>query len=261
MAKSLSLTFNYLKFNLMSAMEYRGAFALQVFGMLLNDMALLFFWGVFYTQFPTLNGWALRDVLTLYALVAATFALSNILFGNGFNLARLIATGSLDYYLALPASPLLHMLVSHMEVPAWGDLLFGVGLFAALWGLHPAAWLLFIIGSVLGAMVMVAFAVALGSLAFYLGNAEALASQGLNALLSFAMYPIDLFPYAMRILLFTLIPAAFLGNVTASLVRDFDWLSLAAYALGALIILLLARWLFYRGLRRYESGNLLIARI
>jgi viologen exporter family transport system permease protein len=261
MFKTISLTYEYFKFNLMSAMEYRGAFVLQAFGMALNDLAMLFFWGVFYTQFPALQGWALKDVLTLYAIVAANYGVSNILFGNSFELARIIATGGLDYYLALPVSPLVHMLISRMSLSAWGDLLFGVALFGALWGADPLAWLLFVIGMLLGGAVMVAFAVVLGSLAFYLGNAETLAAQGVNALISFSTYPIDVFPFAVRIVLFTVIPAAFLSSIPANLVRGFDWLSLTGYFAGTFAILVAARWVFYRGLRHYESGNLLIARM
>ncbi len=261
MLKATSLTFEYLKFNLMSAMEYRGAFIMQAFGMVLNDLALLFFWVVFYTQFPALKGWALRDVLTLYAIVAANFGVANILFGNSFNLARVIATGGLDYYLALPISPLLHALVSRMNLSAWGDLIFGVGLFAYLWGAEPVAWLLFLVGTVFGAAVMIAFAVALGSLAFYLGNAESLAESGISALISFSVYPTDLFPFAVRVVLYTLIPAAFTSSIPADLVRGFDWQLLVGYFVGSLLILLLARWIFYRGLRHYESGNLLVARV
>lgn len=259
--KNITLTFEYLKFNFMSALEYRGAFMLQAFGMLLNDIALLFFWGVFFTQFSALQGSALRDVLTLYAIVAANFGAGNIVFGNGFELARIIATGGLDYYLALPVSPLVHVLVSRMNLSAWGDLIFGIGLFAFLWGAEPRAWALFLVGMVLGVAVMVAFAVALGSLAFYLGNAESLAMQGIGALINFSTYPIDLFPFAVRLVLFTLIPAAFLSSIPANLVRGFDWLSLLGYLGGALVILLIARWIFYRGLRHYESGNLLVARM
>jgi len=245
----------------MSAMEYRGAFLLQAFGMALNDVALLFFWGVFYTQFPALRGWDLHAVLTLYAIVATNFGVGNILFGNGFELARIIATGGLDYYLALPVSPLTHVLVSRMNLSAWGDLLFGVGLFAVLWGASPAAWLLFVVGAALGAAVMIAFAVAFGSLAFYLGNAETLAAQSVGAFISFSTYPIDFFPLGVRVLLYTLIPAAFMSSIPASLVRGFDWLSLLGYFAGSLAILFSARWIFYRGLRRYESGNLLAARM
>jgi ABC-2 type transport system permease protein len=261
MRKAFALTLQYLKFNFMSAMEYRTAFVLQMLGMVLNDLALLFFWGVFYTQFSALNGWSLHDVLTLYALVAANFGVCNILFGNGFSLARIIATGALDYYLALPASPLLHVFVSHMEVSAWGDLLFGILLYAALWGADPAAWLLFLTGAALGAAVMVSFAVAAGSLAFFLGNAEALAAQGQNAIVSFSMYPVDVFPFGVRLVLFTLIPAAFLSSIPAGLVRGFDWGALLLYGAGTLAIVLVARAIFYNGLRRYESGNLVLARL
>jgi len=261
MRKAITLTLEYLKFNFMSAMEYRTAFLLQMLGMALNDLALLFFWGVFYTQFSALNGWSLRDVLTLYALVAANFGVCNVLFGNGFNLARIIATGGLDYYLALPASPLLHVLVSHMEVTAWGDLLFGIVLYASLWGADPVAWVLFLTGAVFGAAVLVSFAVSAGSLAFFLGNAEALAAQGQNAIVSFSMYPVDVFPLAVRLILFTLIPAAFLSSIPAGLVRGFDWGALVLYAVGTLLIVLVARGIFYGGLRRYESGNLVVARL
>lgn len=261
MTKAFSLILNYLKFNLMSAMEYRGAFLLQMFGMALNDVAMIFFWGVFFTQFPPLNGWALHDVLTLYAMLAANYAVGNIIFGNCFNLARIIVTGGLDYYMALPASPLLHVLVSHMEVPAWGDLFFGIVLFAILWGANPAAWLLFLTCAVIGTFALVAFAVVLGSLAFYLGNADSLSGLGINAITTFSVYPIDLFPMALRLLLYTLIPAAFLSSIPATLVRGFDWSMLLAYAAGGLALLLGARWVFYRGLRRYESGNLVVARM
>jgi ABC-2 type transport system permease protein len=261
MTKAFSLTLNYLGFNLMSAMEYRGAFLLQMFGMALNDVAMLFFWGVFYTMFGALNGWALHDVLTLYAMVAANYAIGNIIFGNCFSLGRIIATGGLDYYLALPASPLLHVLVSHMEVPAWGDLLFGIVLFAVLWGANPAAWLLFLMGAIVGTLALVAFAIVLGSLAFFLGNADSLSGLGINAITTFSMYPIDLFPLALRLLLYTLIPAAFLSSIPATLVRDFDWTVLLAYAAGGVALVLGARWVFYRGLRRYESGNLVVARM
>ena len=57
------------------------------------------------------------------------------------------------------------------------------------------------------------------------------------------------------------IPAAFLSSIPAGLVRGFDWGALALYAAGTLLIVLAARGIFYGGLRRYESGNLVVARL
>ena len=103
--KSFRLTLRYVRHNLMSAMAYRTAFILQVFGMLLNDVMLLFFWTILFSRFPSLNGWGLRDVVTLYGLVALSFGLATGVCGNSGRVAHIIANGELDYYLTLPVDP------------------------------------------------------------------------------------------------------------------------------------------------------------
>jgi ABC-type uncharacterized transport system permease subunit len=75
---------------------------------------------------------------------------------------------------------------------------------------------------------------------------------------SFA-YPADLFSRSLSIvlfiLLFTILPAAFIGAVPAEFVRTFTWSALAQLLAAALIFLSLAVLAFQRGLRRYESGS------
>jgi ABC-2 type transport system permease protein len=241
-------------------MAYRGAFFIQVFGMMLNNLMLLFFWKMLFTRFPTLNGWELQDVVTLYAVVAAGFGLAGIVCGNAGNVARTITTGDLDYYLALPADPLLHLLVSRMAITDWGDLMFGLLLYFIT---VPLAWRrvpLFLLLTVLIAVIFVAFSVVVGSLTFWLGRADQLAFRLRIALLNFSLYPIDIFPGAARLLLYTLIPSAFVGSVPAQLLHRFDLGSLLGLVGCALAFSLLARWIFYRGLRRYASGNLVTVR-
>jgi len=107
---------------------------------------------------------------------------------------------------------------------------------------------------------MISFAVLVGSLTFWVGNADNLATQAINALVTFGMYPIEIFPGTVQLLLYTLIPAAFVGSLPAGLLSDFRWerlLLLLAFAAG---LAGLARWVFQRGLRRYESGNLVTVR-
>jgi ABC-2 type transport system permease protein len=62
------------------------------------------------------------------------------------------------------------------------------------------------------------------------------------------------------VLLFTLLPAGFLSYIPVQLLRQFDpaWFAAElAVVIGALFVSIAV---FYRGLRRYESGNLLILR-
>ena len=49
--KTPRLIWAYMRHNLMSAMAYREAFFLQVFGMLINDLMLLVFWVVLFRYF------------------------------------------------------------------------------------------------------------------------------------------------------------------------------------------------------------------
>jgi ABC-2 type transport system permease protein len=250
----------YLRHNLKSAMAYRGAFLLQVFGMMLNNTVLLFFWWVLFSQLPSLRGWNLNQVMILYALVALAFGLANIVCGNGFLVARIIVRGDLDYYLALPADPLLHLLVSRMSLSAWGDMAFGLLVFLFA---DPDRWRhlpLFLLLGLLAAIVIVAFSVLVGSLAFWVGNADNLATQAINALITFGIYPIEIFPGVIQWLLYTLIPAAFVGSMPAGLLSDFSWGRLGLLLAAAAGSALAARAVFQRGLRRYESGNLVIVR-
>jgi ABC-2 type transport system permease protein len=258
--KLLRLVAGYLRHNLMSAMAYRGAFLLQVAGMILNDVTLLFFWWVLFERLPSLRGWSLAHVMMLYGMVAFGFGLANVVCGNAFFVARTVVRGELDYYLALPADPLVHLLVSRMSLPAWGDVVFGLAIFFVA---DPSPWRhlpLFLLLGTIAAAVIVSFAVIVGSLAFWVGNADNLAAQAINALITFGIYPIEIFPGAVQWLLYTLIPAAFIGSMPATLLVDFDWSRLGFLVLAAAGMLVAARLVFQWGLRRYESGNLVVVR-
>ena len=258
--KIIRLVLGYLRHNLMAAMAYRGAFFLQAFGMLLNDVMLLFFWWVLFNRLPSLQGWDLKGVMTIYGIVAFGFGLGTAVCGNAFLVARIIASGDLDYYLALPADPLVHLLVSRMSLSAWGDTLFGLIVFLIA---APGRWMnlpLFLVLGLITGLILVAFSVLVGSLAFWMGNADNLAVQAINAMIIFSLYPIEIFPGVVRVLLYTLIPAAFVGSIPAVLLSDFQWKRLATLVAFAAGITLAARWVFRRGLRRYESGNLVTVR-
>ena len=244
----------------MSVMAYREAFILQAFGMLINDLMLLVFWVVLFSRFPNIRGWDLPGVVTLYGLVATGYGIATVIFGNAGRVAQLITNGDLDYYLALPADPLVHLLVSRSSLSAWGELMFGIGVYlladAGHWVLLP----LFLGLATLSSLVLVAFLVIIGSLAFWLGQSQNLSMQLSNALITFGLYPMDIFPGVVKLLLYTLIPAAFVGSVPAALLVSFSWGRLAGIISFSLGAVLFARWVFYRGLRRYTSGNLVTTR-
>jgi ABC-2 type transport system permease protein len=69
------------------------------------------------------------------------------------------------------------------------------------------------------------------------------------------IYPEPIFGGGIRLLLYTLIPAAFSGFLPARLVRNPSWAAAASAISGAACLVALALVIFARGRRRYESGN------
>lgn len=251
----------YLAANLQSAMEYRSSFISQVFFMFCNDVLLLFFWWVLFRSIPNLNNWQLHDVMLLYAVGASAYAFQMIFFGASMNLAHIIAEGGLDFYLTLPRNPLWHVLITRSSTSAWGDLVFGVIVYTWATGGNWEKLLLYPFFVVTGGITSMAFAVIVGSLAFFWGHCESIAAQLNNALISFSLYPESIFTPSVRLLLYVVIPAGFVTYLPVRLVHQFNWNLYLAIIGAAITSTVLAVLLFQAGLKRYESGNLMVTRL
>jgi ABC-2 type transport system permease protein len=243
------------KAGLAGAMEYRAAFLTQVVGMMLNNAVYFLFWVIFFDRFEQVRGWQLGDMFVLFGLVASGFGLAAFLFGNVLNLAEVIRSGRLDYYLALPQPVLIHALASRPVTSGLGDALYGLISFLLAGEITPGSLGRFLLGVLISLTIFLSFMVSVHSLAFWLGSAQLLSEQALQAVLTFSLYPITLFDGTAKFALFTLVPAAFIGALPAEFVRAFTWGSLGQLAAGAVIFLGLALGLFHAGLRRYESGS------
>jgi ABC-2 type transport system permease protein len=88
-----------------------------------------------------------------------------------------------------------------------------------------------------------------------MGNAQQMSTQAMNAVLTFSLYPNSLFSGPARFVLFTLIPAGFIGAVPVEIVKERSLVLLLGLMGAAVIIWVVAAVVFYVGLRRYESGS------
>jgi len=105
------------------------------------------------------------------------------------------------------------------------------------------------------ALVFVASGIVFFSLAFWLGRVETLARQLWELLITFSLYPEPLFGGMLRLALFTILPAGFVGYLPARVVHAPSLLHVSLLAVGAGTYLALAVLVFDRGLRRYASGS------
>ena len=76
-----------------------------------------------------------------------------------------------------------------------------------------------------------------------------------DALFLFALYPTNIYSGVLQVVMFTLIPAGVISYLPVELARQFSWLQLFLLVGSSLGFLALAFFVFYSGLKKYESGN------
>lgn len=255
------LMFYYFKFNISSVMEYRVSFIIQSFGMVLNNSAFIFFWWILFNNVNSIGGYGFQDEMMLWAIMSSSFGICFIVFGNINLVTRMILNGELDTYLLQPKDPLVNIICSKTSVSAWGDALYGIILFLLIKGFDIRTFLLFLSLCVTGALIFASVLVTFHSLSFFSGNTEGLTQLITEFLISFSIYPEGIFNNSIKYILYTIIPVAFIVYIPAKVVNQFSVLKLMEVLAVAVIWIIIAYTMFYKGLKKYESGNLIINKL
>lgn len=257
----LRLLWLYFKFNLSASMEYRGSFLLQVFGMVLNNASFIFFWWIIFGRTGSIKGYRFEDILYMWAISTAAFGFAFVVFGNIRNITNIIVNGDLDSYLLQPKDAYLNVLCSRTMISAWGDLAYGFILFVVVDGLHPLRLLLFLLFTVLGGLLMGSVIAAAETLTFFIGNASAIGRLATEFLISFTVYPESIYKGLVKWILYTLMPAGFIVFMPIKILKAFSWGNLGILLVIDSIYVLGTYALFQKGLKRYESGNLITTKL
>ncbi len=241
---------------LLEAWTNRRSFWLQVSMMIANDLVWIAFWVLFFNRVGSVRGWDGSRIILLYAILTTGAGGALGLLANSRRIGRIAAGGELDPVLTLPVRPLAYLLCRRVDTSLLGDLLFGPVLFLGFAGPTLERFGIYLIGSLTAAIVIVSFLVFLGSLTMVAGGRGEQADLGFQAILIFSSYPLEIFGGPTKLILFSLIPAAFVTGLPVRLMTDFEMTTLGAMAAGAATMALLAVVTFRAGLKRYSSGAL-----
>ncbi len=249
-----------VKYNIMREMTNRVTFLTNVLFMILNNATFVIQWLLLFHLKSDIGGYAFSDVMVLWGLAASTFGFAHILFHRAFQLSALILQGKLDSYLVQPKNVLLSIITSATNSSAIGDLIYGY-LVIMIFKFSISNLLLFTLFTLLGGLVMTAFAVITGSFSFWITRADLLSENLNNIIVNFSTYPDSIFKNGVRLLLYTIVPVGFVVYQPMHIMIEFDLLALLSVIAFTIGICLLAFFLFYKGLKRYTSSNLMSARI
>lgn len=259
--KNIKLIGMYFKFNLSSSMEYRTSFLIQTFGMILNNASFIFFWWILFENVESIGGYGFREVMMLWAISSTSFGLTFVLFGNIRRISEMIFNGEIDPYLLQPKDALVNIISSNTVISAWGDVFYGIILFIGVYGFDLKSFLLFIFFNITATLIFSSILIFVNSLTFYMGNSQGVAGLVFEFMITFSIYPEGIYKGVAKLVIYTIIPAAFVSLIPVSLIISFSW-KWFFILIGVVIFWVsFSYWFFYKGLKKYESGNLIINKL
>lgn len=257
--KHIELIFVSFKFNLLKEMEYRVAFISKIIGMILNNGSFIIQWVILFSIKDNIGGYDFRDVMYLWAIASTSFGIWHVFFFNSFNISNLILTGKLDSYLVQPKNVLINVCSSNSSASALGDVIYGYIILLFL-KVDLMTFITFTIVSIISGIIHTAFSVIVQSSAFWIRRADNLSNSIFNAYLMPSTYPEGIFKGFVKLIFFTVLPVGFIVYIPVRILLDFNILTFISLVSFTVLIVFIATFVFYKGLRKYSSSNLMIVR-
>ncbi|MBI3497047.1 MAG: ABC-2 family transporter protein [Proteobacteria bacterium] len=256
---SFSYLATLLRLNVKSGLRPFLPSAIAATLMCANNLVFFIIWLIYFQRFSSLKGWGLEDVALLFGIAAWSFGLTVLVAGGVRDITRSIVDGSLDVHLGRPRHPLPSLIFGRSIAAGFGDLASAVVLWLGYAGKDLLDLPFILLVASAAAVIVVATATLVSLTVFWLPNTVQLVEDVYFMLLMAAVYPQHVFGPFLRLLLFTLLPAAFIGLVPVETIRETSLEKLAVLLGAALVYASLAVLVFERGLKRYTSGSSLSA--
>lgn len=233
----------------------RGNFALQVGGMVVNNLVFLILWVLFFAGFRTVGGWGMADVALLLGLMMTIFGIAGVMVGGYRDMAASIARGEIDALLTQPTGVLGRLLARESIATSWGDLAVGLMMLVFFAKLAPTDIPLMLVALAAGLTVWVSAGVCFATLAFWAAGARSFARDLTDFTLLFSSYPGSIYEGAVKVIAYTILPAGFVVMAPVRMVRAPSLEAVAIVLAGAAGYAALAAGLFHLGLARYRRGT------
>jgi len=255
----LKLLFQIWKLNILSALAYRTSFLIQVFSMVINDAFMFILFYFFFSKFGTIGGMDFQWYIKLLIVILWWYCVMHIFLYGSRKLGEIIMQGQLDAHLLLPKNILIRILVSWFSISAIGDLLYGIGLLFLVKDLTILFVVKLFFVSICSGIIFTWFMVVFESFAFRLWSSRELSRGIFEAILGPSHYPPGIFKgMIFKVLFMTIIPVFFVTYLPYQIISFEFSIQKVLLLLGATIFFAsLWTFVFYRGLRKYESGNLM----
>lgn len=243
-----------IKCNVTQAISNKKSFIIQTLFMFLNNFIWLAFWFILFynSEGGTINGITLNDIIYLWSAPTISYGLCFFLFGGVDDLSYKIANKEIDNELTKPKHSLISLITANSKLSAMGDLLYGLvlGVFAV--NFNPIRYIFLILVSIIGSLGFLGISILVNALAFWLGDVSKSTRTYINnLLLTLTIYPENMFPGIIKILMYTIIPAMYIAHIPIIIIKTFNLNLLLIEIISVTILVTLGVITYNKGLKKY----------
>lgn len=244
--------------------QYRTSFSVFLFASFIINAFDFLGIAVLFSNTETLGDWTLNEVAFLYGSAGVCFGVADLAVGSVETLSPKIKDGSFDVLLTRPVNALVNLCATEFSYRRFGKIAQALIVFAIALAVNDIAWnplriLAVVLMLVSGTLIAGSTWVITTSIAFWLVNTREVGNAFTYGGGLATGYPLHVFEQWLRILLTYIFPLVFVSYLPALFILDIEsplaipdalrWAS----PLVALLMVTLARHVWRRGLRRYQS--------
>lgn len=262
----LRLYLKLIKIGVQSQLQFRTDFLIGVTSIVVLNAINLGTIGILLSQFQSLAGWTIWEIVFLYSVWMLGHSLFSLLFRHVRNLEFYILQGIFDQFLLRPISPFLQLLSRELNYTGIGDVIIGIAcLLISMqkltfqWSIW--LWLFLLVVVLSGTLIELAITLVLACLAFWTGRSSAAISTVMRANFMIQKYPLDMFGQGFRIFVTCFLPVAFINYYPAKLLlgkisisEPGAWISYFSPVV-AIILLCIAWGIWKQALTHYSSSG------
>lgn len=243
-------------------MEYKNDFIIGIIGVALIQGTNLLFLNIIFSKIPNLDGWTFQQILFIYGFSLIPKGIDHLFFDNLWTLGQTtVRKGEFDKYLTRPLNPLFQVLMERFQLDALGEIMLGIiFLFISRdavqikWNIFNVLLLIIVFFSC--ALIYTAIKISSSALAFWIKKSNNITFM-LYMLNDFAKYPTTIYNNVTKIIITYIIPFAFTAFYPASYFLNGENIgfSIGGVFIVLSVLMLLARFIWLRGLDAYESAG------
>lgn len=258
MLKDLRFALFAIKKNIQSNAELRASFIMNIFGMMLNNLAFVIVWVFFAQSVGAIGGWTAADIIGLQGFVCLSYG---IIFSMASGLRKIpdyVASGAFDSFMLSPKNLLVRIATSSFSSSAIGDMVFGIiclVIYGFLVHVNSGQILLIAILEIFSVLMFLGVTISVFSVSFLFADPNAVSESLFELFMTPMLFHGGAFQGTTRFVFTFVIPSLIIGALPVEALKAVSISKILFIGILALFWFTVSLKIFSMAVKKYESSN------